>query len=131
MFRFAQHDSSKQTVDKDNSPADRDHLAIWLVIISKVMFSRFSFDHAEKELLELVITRAGTQWPHDIELQIAAKTRSQFPIARKSQFIAGLAEMQICHRTDETDTLRTARNLIVRGRTICSKFRLRNQTAVR
>src|SRR5262249_12943822 len=47
--------------DTDCSPADCNHFAIWLVIISKLVFPWFSVDHIDKELPELFVTRAGPQ----------------------------------------------------------------------
>ncbi len=43
---------------RGNSPADCNHFAIGLVIVSKIVFPRLSVDHVEKKLLELFIARA-------------------------------------------------------------------------
>ena len=48
--------------------ADSDHLAVRLVIVAKIVLSRFAFDNIEKELLKVLITRAGAQRFHDVEL---------------------------------------------------------------
>src|SRR5437773_11917085 len=90
------------------SPPNGNHFAIGLVIISKVVFAGLSIDNAEKELLELFISCAGPQRFHDVELQIAAKTWTQFSITGKAKLITAVAEMQVRHRTDETDALRAS-----------------------
>ena len=113
-----------------SSPADRNHLAIGLVIVSEIVFPRLSFDHVEKKLLELFIARARPQRAHDVKLQIAAKTWAQLSIAREPQLVAVLAEMHVRHRTDKTYALGASRNLIVSGWTIRAKLRLRNQSPV-
>src|SRR5206468_12569033 len=130
MFRSAQHDSSKQTVNKENSAANCNHFAIGLVIVSKIVFPRLSVDHIEKKLFELFIARARPQRFHDIKLQIAAKTWAQLSITREPQLVAVLAEMHVRHCTDETYALCASRNLIVSGWTIRSKLRLWNQAPV-
>ena len=123
MFRFAQHDREGQG---HRSPANGNHFAIWLVIVSKIVCPRLSFDHVQKELLELFITRAGPERFHDVEFEVAAETRTQFPITGKAKFVTILAEMPVRHRADEADALWASRNLVVSGRTISSKFRLWN-----
>ena len=57
-----------------SSAADGDHLAIGLVIVAEIVLCGFEFDHMEKELPKLLISRAGPQRFHDVELQIAAET---------------------------------------------------------
>jgi hypothetical protein len=128
MFRFAQHDRKEASIA--NSAADRDHLTIRLVIISEIVLCRFALDYIEKELPQLRITRAGPQRFHDVELQIAAETWTQFPVTCEAKFVAAFAEMQVCHRPDEANALFPTGNLVVRGRTVRPKFRLRNQTPV-
>src|SRR6187551_1423227 len=95
------------------------------------MFPRFSVDHVEKELLELLIARACAQRFHNVELQIAAKTWAQLSIARQPQLVAVLTEMHVRHRTNETYPLCASRDLIVGGWTIGSKLGLGNQVSVR
>ena len=112
------------------SAANCNHFAIGLVIVSEIVFPRLSFDHVEKKLLELFITRARPKRSHDVKLQIAAKTWAQLSIAREAQLVAVLAEMHVRHRSDETYALGASRNLIVSGWTIRAKPRLRNQTPV-
>jgi hypothetical protein len=112
------------------SPTNCNHFAIRLVIVSEIVFPRLSVNHVEKKLLELFIARARPERSHDVKLQIAAKTWAQLSIAREPQLVAGLAEMHVRHRTDETYALCASRNLIVSGWTIRSKRRLRNQTPV-
>src|SRR5882672_12261596 len=130
MFRFAQHDSPKKSRHRHRSPANCNHFAIGLVIVSEIVFPWLSVDHVEKKLLELFIARARPQRFHDVKLQIAAKTWAQLSITREPQLVAVLAEMHVRHCTDEAYALRASRNLIVSGWTIRSKLRLRNQTAV-
>ena len=110
----------------DASATNRNHFAIGLVVVSKIVFPRLSVDHVEEKLLELFIARTCSQRCHNVELQITAKTWAELSITRKPQLVAVLAEMQVRHRTDETDALRPSGNLVVSSRTICSKFRLRN-----
>jgi hypothetical protein len=112
------------------STSDSDHLAIRLIVVAEVMLLGFSFNDIQKELLKLFITCPRSQRFHDIELQIAAEARAQFTVARKTKFIAALAEMQICHRSDKAYPLSPAWDLIVGGWTIRSEFRLRNQAPV-
>src|SRR5262249_10464578 len=57
------------------STADRDHLAIRLIVIAKVMLLRFSINNIQKELLKPFITCARSQRFHDIEFKIAAEAR--------------------------------------------------------
>ena len=95
------------------------------------MLSRFAFNNVEKELPKLLITRAGPQRFHDVELQIASQTWTQFPVAGETKFIAVLAEMQIGHRSDKTDPLFAARDLVISGWTVCLEFCFRNQTSVK
>ena len=109
---------------------DGNHLAIGLVIVSEIVLLRFVLDNVEKELLKLPIARASPQRFHDVELQIAAKTRAQLPIARQAKFVAAFAEMQIRHRPDKANALSAPGNLIIGGRTIRAKFRLRDQISV-
>src|SRR6266480_7367796 len=130
MFRFANMKSQKKGGHRRSSPANCNHLAIGLVIVSKIVFPRLSVDHVEKKLPELFIARARPQRSHDVKLQIAAKTWAQLSIAREPQLVAVLAEMHVRHRSDETYTLCASRNLIVTGWTIRSKLRLRNQAPV-
>src|SRR5205814_7163344 len=80
--------------------------------------------------LQLLITCAGTQWFHDVEFEIAAKARPQLPVARKAKFVATLAKVKVGHRANKTDPLLAAGNLIIRGGSVRSKLRLRNQTAI-
>ena|SRR5438034_5045379 len=108
------------------SAADGDHLAVRLVIVSEVVLLRFSIDHIEKELLKLFITRAGPQRFHNVELQIAAQTRTQLSVTGKAKFVAVFAEMQVSHRSDKPNALFASWDLIVSGWTVCSKFRLGN-----
>jgi hypothetical protein len=61
-----------QKAARPSSPADRNHFAIGLVIISEIVFARLSFDYVEKKLLELFIARARPKRFHDVKLQIAA-----------------------------------------------------------
>src|SRR5437773_2386410 len=112
------------------SAADGDHLAVRLIIVSEVVLLRFSIDHIEKELLKLFITRAGTHWSHDVELQIAAQTRTQLSVTGKAKFVAVFAEMQVSHRSDKPDPLFATGDLIVSGWAVCSKFCFRDQTAI-
>src|SRR4051794_37609551 len=110
MFRFAQYDSPKRAGHRGNSPADRYHFAIGVIIVSEIVFLRFSFHNIEKKLLELFVTGARPQRFHDVELQIAAKAWAQLSIARKPQLVAVLAEMHVRHRPDETYALGASRN---------------------
>src|SRR5256885_13060930 len=74
------------------SAADRDHFAVRLVIIAKVVLLRLSIDNVEEKLLELVITRAAAKWFHNIKFEIAAEARTQFPVARETKFVTALAK---------------------------------------
>ena len=130
LQRFVQHDSPEKAGHRGRLPANCNHLAIRLVIVSKIVFPRLSVDHVEKKLPELFIARARPQRSHDVKLQIAAKIWAQLSITREPQLVAVLAEMHVRHCTDETYALRASRNLIVSGWTIRSKLRLWNQAAV-
>ena len=128
-FAFRCSASFNMTVQKKAGhrgrlPANCNHLAIGHVIVSEIVFPRLSFDHVEKKLLELFITRARPQRSHDVKLQIAAKTWAQLSIAREPQLVAVLAEMHVRHRADETYELGASRNLIVSGWTIRSKLQI-------
>src|SRR5437764_13193782 len=87
------------------SAADRNHFSVGLIIIAEIVLLRFSIDHVEEELAQLVVARAGAHRFHDIEFQITAETRAQFSIASQAQFVAALAKMQVRHRANETDAL--------------------------
>src|SRR5207247_2800883 len=125
LFRFAHQHAYFR------SAADGDHLAVRLIIVSEIVLCRFALDDIEKELPQLRITRAGPQWFHDVELQVTAETWTQFSVTCEAKFVAAFAEMQVCHRSDEANALFPTGNLVVRGRTVRPKFRLRNQTPVR
>ncbi len=112
------------------SATDGNHLAIGLVIVPEIVLLRFALDNVEKELLKLLIARASPQRFHDVELQIAAKTWAQLPIARQAKFVAAFAEMQIRHRPDKANALSAPGNLIIGSRTIRAEFRLRDQISV-
>src|SRR6266540_721998 len=129
MFRFAQEDRKMRST-AESSSANGDHLAVRLIIVSKIVLSRFAFDNVEKELLQLLIARTGPQRFHDVKLQIASQARTQFPVAGETKFVAALAEMQVGHRSDKTDPLFAARDLVVSGWPVCSEFRFRDQTSV-
>lgn len=58
------------------SAADCDHFAAWLVIVAKIVLLRLSVDNVEEKVLELLVTRAGPKWFHNVELEITAKTRT-------------------------------------------------------
>jgi hypothetical protein len=58
------------------SAADRNHFAAGLIIVTKIVLLRFAIDNVEEKLFEFLITRAGSQRFHDIELEVAAKTRT-------------------------------------------------------
>ena len=51
------------------------HFAARLVIIAKIVLLRLSIDNVEEKVLQLLITCASTHWFHDVEFEIAAKTR--------------------------------------------------------
>jgi hypothetical protein len=76
-----------------SSAADGDHPAVRLVIVSEIVLLGFSLDHMDKELPKLLISRAGPQRFHDVELEVTAETRTQFSVARETKFIAVFAEM--------------------------------------
>src|SRR5581483_131762 len=110
--------------------ANRYHPAVGLIILAEIVSLWLSINNVQQKLLELSITRSGTQWFHDIELQIAPQAWTHFSVTRESKFVAVFTEMKIGHRPDEADTLRPSRNLIVSGRTIRPKLNLTNQTAI-
>src|SRR4030095_9200640 len=112
------------------SAAKRDHLTVWLVIVAKIVLFRLSIYNVEKELPELLISRACTQRLHNIKLEIAPETGTQFTIAGQAQLVAAFAKMQVRHRADKADALLSAGYLIISGRAIGSKLRLRNQAAI-
>src|SRR5438034_11702992 len=112
------------------SAPDGNHLAIGLVIVPEIVLLGFALDNVEKELLKLPIARASPQRLHDIELQIAGKTRAQLPIARQAKFGAAFAEMQIRHRPGKANELSTPRNAIIGSRTLRAKFRQRDELSV-
>src|SRR6201997_2649698 len=115
---------------RSGSAADGNHFAVRLIVVSKIVLCRFALDDIEKELPQLRITRARPHRFHDVELKVAAETRTQFPVACEAKFVAAFAEMQVCHRPDEANTLFPTGNLVVRGWTVRPKFRLGNQTPV-
>jgi hypothetical protein len=75
------------------SAADGDHPAVRLVIVSEIVLLGFALDDMDKELPKLFISRASPQRFHDVELQVTAETRTQFPIARETKFVAVFTEM--------------------------------------
>ena len=48
----------RESFHKENLPADCNHFAIGLIIVSEIVFPRLSIDHVEKKLLKLFIARA-------------------------------------------------------------------------
>ena len=86
------------------------------------MLFRFSIHNVEKKLLEFLVRSAATQRLHDVKLQIAAETWTQFTVTGETKFVAALAEMQVGHRPDKAEALFAVRNLIVGCRAVCSKF---------
>src|SRR6266576_4146226 len=54
---------------------DGNHFAARLVIIAEIMLLRLSIDNVEEKVLQLLITCASAHWFHDVEFEIAAKTR--------------------------------------------------------
>ena len=94
------------------SPADGDHFAVRSVIVSEIVLCGFALDDIKKELPQLRITRAGPQRFHNVELEVAAETWTQFPVACQAKFVAAFAEMQVCHRPDEADALFPTGNLV-------------------
>ena len=75
MFRFAQRDRKRNPIP-GCSAADGDHLAVRLIIVAKIVLLRFSIDNVQEKLFEFLITRAGSKWFHDVELEVATKTRT-------------------------------------------------------
>src|SRR5437016_13503525 len=112
------------------SATDGNHLAIGLVIVPEIVLLRFALDNVEKELLKLPIARASPQRFHDVELQIAAKTRAQLPIARPAKLVAAFAEMQIRHRPDKTNAFSAPGNLIIGSWRIRATFPYRAYISV-
>ena len=84
--------------------------------MSEIVFPRLSIDNVQEKLLELFIARASPQRPHDIKLQIAAKTWAQLPIAREPQLVAVLAEMHVRHRAHVSEG-----KLYYKGRVVAEK----------
>ena len=109
-----------------NSAADGDHLAVGLVVLAKVVLLRFSIDHIEEELLELLIAGSGPKRFHDVELQIAAKAWTQLAVARETKFVAALAEMEVGHCSDKANSLPAFRDLVISGWAVRPKLSLRN-----
>src|SRR5436190_494419 len=118
MSRLARHDT-------DISATDSNHLAVRLVIVSEIVLLRFAIDNIEKELLELIVSRTGPKRLHNVELKIAAKTWTQFPVTCEPKFVAAFAKMQVCHCPDKANALSAAGDLVVRGRSVRPKFGLR------
>jgi hypothetical protein len=80
LRRYVDHPCAAVGLDvsesSHSSAPDGDHLAIGLVILSELVLCGFELNHVEKELPKLLISRAGPQRFHDVELQIAAETRA-------------------------------------------------------
>jgi len=112
------------------SAADCDHLPTGLIIFAEVVLQRFSIDDVDKELPQLVIACARAQWFHDVELERASQTRTQFAVASEAQLVAALAEVQIGHRADKSNALGAPGNLVIGRGTVCAKAGFRNQIAV-
>src|SRR5207249_7108057 len=110
--------------------ADGDHPAVWLVVIAKVVLLRFSIHNIEEELLKVLIACPSPKRFHDVELQIAAETGTQFAVACETKLVAAFAEMKVGHCSDKADSLPASRNLVVRGGTVCSKLSFGNQSAI-
>ena len=84
---------------------DGDHPAAGLVIITEIMLFWLAFDHFAEEPAQMLIPRALPHRRLDIEFEMAAKTGSQFSLTGEPQLVAALAEVQVGHRSDETDSL--------------------------
>src|SRR4051812_27610399 len=115
---------------RHDSAADRDHLPTRFVGGAEVVLLGFPLDNIKEETRQLFIARPGAQRLHNVELQITAETRPQFPITGQAQLVAALAEVKVRHRADETDALLPAGNLVVTRRAVRAKLRLGNQRAV-
>ncbi len=101
------------------SPADRDHFPVRLIIVPEIVLLGFAIDHVGKKLAQLVIARARPQRFHDVELKITSETGTQFSVASETEFVATLAEMEIRHRANKSDALFASRNLIISRGAIC------------
>src|SRR5438128_5650636 len=95
-----------------SSPADRDHFAIRLIVLPKIVLLRFSVDYFKEKLPQLLIARVCAQRFHDVELQITAKTWSKFTITGQAKFVTAITKMQIGHRAAKSDALVASRHLI-------------------
>ena len=74
--------------------------------------------------------RASAHRFHNVELQVIAETRTQFAVACETKLVAAFAEVKVGHCSDEADSLPASRDLVVRGRTVCSKLSFGNQSAI-
>ena len=54
------------------SATNRNHFTAWLIVIAKIVLLRLSIYNVEKELPELLVTRARAQRLHNIKLEITA-----------------------------------------------------------
>src|SRR5208282_6909044 len=87
------------------SPSNSNHLAARLVIVPEVVLLRLALDHLQEETAKLFVVGTLAHWRFDIELQMAAQTRPKLSVASEPEFVAALTKVQICHRSDESNTL--------------------------
>src|SRR5690606_720032 len=90
-----------------------------LVVFSELVLLWFSLDHVEEKTGEIPVAlfRVAEDFAH-VELEVTAEAGTQFAVTGEAELVAGLAEMEIAHRADESDDLTAAGNLEVAGGTV-------------
>ena len=87
-----------------------------------------SFYDFEKELCDIIVVhlQISKHLAH-IKLEMTAEAGAKLPFAGETKFIASLAEVKVCHRSDETNQLARLRQFVVAGRTVGAKVRARGE----
>ena len=86
--------------------ADRDHLAIGQIVVSKIVFLWLAINDVLEESSDFVVGHVGLSknFLH-VELKVASQAWTKFAVAGKTKFVATLTEVEVCHGANEADEL--------------------------
>lgn len=90
------------------SPPNRNHLPPRLVVVAELVLLGFAIDHIEEKFGDIVVGHLGiAQHIAHVEFEMASQTRPQLAVAGETELVAGITEVEIRHRADETNFLTT------------------------
>lgn len=114
-----------------DSATDRDHASVGLIVVPEIVFFGFPSHDIKKQSPQFIVRATGSEWAEKVKLQVAPQAGAQLPVAGETEFVTGLTEMEIRHRTDESDQLIRAGDLKITGGAVGLKIGARQQRAVR